>query len=607
MSNFTDVYNVVKKDSHLRTKKGRAGKVFTISRKDGDRMDKDEVRQRVLDLKRKARKDKLKGTMMVSLHYDKSTGRSYSGKQTDFYNDEVPLHDPSLWNYEVKTADQDSFQRIVVYVIPSDQAKSGASESNDCVWEAINKIIGAQNTPWPEPEDLKKFLGLKRKALIPNSRLKDISNALKCDIHVLGDNPTAFTDSSNTRLLRLRQEGEHVTGIAAKNQKRYKVFTKRKLVVFGKDPTLGKRMYDEDGEHPYDKQDDNIIPLVVDDASEMKAMYDKYMDDADSWRCGLRKHSQGLFPKPLYIPLTEHTAQDVVLALFWNFTKSIPEPPQVEELEAHWLAQASLGGVMYAKPGVYKNASTYDYVSFYPSLMNKSTGVSFPRREGKYQTLTKRPECWRYGIYRVRVKGDHPYFRFNKCNYYTHTDLVSAESLGLETELITDGATNALIYDPSYRFNGRDVFGPMIDMLFAMKQQKYPFAKFILNSLWGQLCRFNRFRKFASEKRHINPDMYNIVHAEQAKDHSKFDVVPKDNQYKYGWARMKPFLLALGRSNIVRETSKYGDRVVRIQTDGFIATGEVQHAKMKSIGLLIKEKTGTVTISHVNDCVYEST
>ncbi len=77
-------------------------------------------------------------------------------------------------------------------------------------------------------------------------------------------------------------------------------------------------------------------------------------------------------------------------------------------------------------------------------------------------------------------------FRFNEEHIYTNYDLKAANILGLKCSLIKDGQANALLYQ-SNRQSGSRMLKNLVDYLFKLKKQEVPYAKEIINYLWGVL------------------------------------------------------------------------------------------------------------------------
>jgi len=142
--------------------------------------------------------------------------------------------------------------------------------------------------------------------------------------------------------------------------------------------------------------------------------------------------------------------KNTALDLFDRFTKYLMNPESIEQDEAYWIQSANIGAIIWADQ--YSGQGyKYDIKSMYPSIMS-STG-KFPIKKGQFQILESIDNLsyFPFGIYRCEVsKSDddniNKLFRFNQLNYYTHTSLENAKSLGLNIHLIKDSNPNFLFY-----------------------------------------------------------------------------------------------------------------------------------------------------------------
>ncbi len=84
-------------------------------------------------------------------------------------------------------------------------------------------------------------------------------------------------------------------------------------------------------------------------------------------------------------------------------------------------------------------------------------------------------------------------------------------------------------------------------------------AKSILNILWGALSEKN------TSTIHTSVRPYND-------DEIIKETANNNHQYKTGFARPKPFLIARGRALIAKTMLPYKNNIYRCQTDGFICS-----------------------------------
>ncbi|GET63393.1 highly derived D5-like helicase-primase [Rhizophagus irregularis DAOM 181602=DAOM 197198] len=164
------------------------------------------------------------------------------------------------------------------------------------------------------------------------------------------------------------------------------------------------------------------------------------------------------------------------LWLFERLSVGIPANDPLDPIEAEWLSDAMMGGLIWAD--------------------NEWKG--YGRQRGKFQTLNDFVDhrgYALYGLFRAKISGNNILFRQNKRGIYTFIDLQRAKKLGLNIQLIQDGKPNALIYDREARIPETVIFGEYVHFLFKIKNQggiAGRVAKRVLNTLWGALCQRKR-------------------------------------------------------------------------------------------------------------------
>ena len=134
-----------------------------------------------------------------------------------------------------------------------------------------------------------------------------------------------------------------------------------------------------------------------------------------------------------------------------------------------------------------------------------------------------------------------------------------------------------------------------------MKKEGVVGAKDLLNILWGGLCESNFYKYNVEGDQEIHINDADIKHiSSDSKVRIKclyYDV----KQYKTNYARIKPFILAYGRKQLMKGYIKYESRIIRIHTDGFylaeqpddISTGD-------KLGYLKYEGPKQVNITRLN-------
>ncbi|GET57266.1 poxvirus D5 protein [Rhizophagus irregularis DAOM 181602=DAOM 197198] len=246
------------------------------------------------------------------------------------------------------------------------------------------------------------------------------------------------------------------------------------------------------------------------------------------------------------------------LWLFERLSVGIPANDPLDLIEAEWLSDAMMGGLIWAD--------------------NEWKG--YGRQRGKFQTLNDFVDhrgYALYGLFRAKISGNNILFRQNKRGIYTFIDLQRAKKLGLNIQLIQDGKPNALIYDREARIPGTVIFGEYVHFLFKIKNQggiAGRVAKRVLNTLWGALCQRKRNYKTLTTDQ-TDPFTFPEGHTLDSiipvgSDQWRFQFTNPGNPFKGEYPRIAPFLLARGRKITSEAIQPYKDKVRRIHTDGFI-------------------------------------
>ena len=138
--------------------------------------------------------------------------------------------------------------------------------------------------------------------------------------------------------------------------------------------------------------------------------------------------------------------------------------------------------------------------------------------------------------------------------------------------LLVGDQANFLYYSREKLLAGTELFKNYVDHLFELKQKNIPRSKSILNILWGALSQ-KAYNKKTINNNDDNCELDAIKPFND--DNTHIEVFNNDHQYKMGFARICPFLIAKGRSIVSKLMDKYIDNVVRCHTDGFIANKSI--------------------------------
>ena len=511
--------------------------------------------------------------------------------------DNVRLYVPQ--DSDIVADDPDYFNNFVVYISLAPANASGNDKFNDCLYNCLYYYL-YDKLPWDTPIKFKKFLNIPRNDKVPITLISKIEDKLKTfAINIRGDYVYSSTIKSSKQI-NLLLENEHYLidkTIPMNRNINYRVsYEEKQPVLYDK---LSFEMYDGIEKQKISKKELNDIlynyksKYILIDREEKKGNlsieeeYRLLIQDIDI----IKKSTNGI----INLRKTGNI-KDTSLDLFDKFTKYLKHPEIILQDEAEWISNTNTGAIIYAEsyngPG-YK----YDIRSMYPSIMISSG--KFPIGRGEFNKLDNFDNLsyFQFGIYRCKIiqenDNDNKLFRFNPKNYYTHTSLEHAKSLGFKIELILDNEPNFLYYSREKLIGFNEVFHKYIDFVFDLKQKKIPKSKDILNRLWGVLSEIDRKKYFCCSDNEtiLSPDD-EIISLRPYKLNDDIDImecVSKKNYYKTSFARLSPFLISRGRFNISNIIMPHKNNVHRIHTDGFISDIKLDIKLGENLGDLVFE------------------
>lgn len=335
---------------------------------------------------------------------------------------------------------------------------------------------------------------------------------------------------------------------------------------------------------------------------------------------GLKKYHRKIQEKAKEIQDKGITKKNIVLdykteidAKFFMLNAYLPEQyrmkkgqtwfnqfPDIEYQEHIFMNNCNNAGLLYTQKGIFENVSAYDVNSFFPRVLGyKNSQFQIPISEPKFKQLESLPKKLEYGIYRVKItyKGEstddvHKVFNFSKTNYYTHIDLKYALFLQtrydtLKVRLINDGQNNAMTYDKF--ISSKSLFGGWFKNFYeGKKQAKGNFLLKRMLNIWGYICRYtHRITKKLEtiEKWELSKqEKFHFEYHCEKKGEVYFSLQKKNNIYRYGIARMKPFLVSVVRQRMrdYISSSKCMKQIVRIYIDSFILSEDNQFFEKKT-------------------------
>ncbi|GBC11445.2 hypothetical protein GLOIN_2v1472929 [Rhizophagus irregularis DAOM 181602=DAOM 197198] len=386
-----------------------------------------------------------------------------------------------------------------------------------------------------KPEYIKKALGLNRDAPVPVSYMDKVEQlAGSLALNIVGDSTRISKSKSDRRATLILSEGHYSLAL---NPGRLHPIKSLTVGQFQK----GKNS-DSYSFIPIEKNRKTGIYETLEET------YQRIHEERDSFLQATKKFGLG-------IDLSYHnwSYKRTALWLFEQFSVGVPANDPLDPVEAEWISDAMMGGLIWADNEWKGYGRQYDMTSLYPSI--QQSNANFPIRQGKFQILKD----------------------FNKRGVYTFIDLQRAKKLGLDIQLIQDGKPNALIYDREARIPGTVIFGEYVHFLFNIKNQggvAGRVAKRVLNTLWGALCQRKRNYKTLTTDQ-TDPFKFPEGHTLDSIvpvgfDQWRFQFTNPGSPFKGEYPRIAPFLLAHGQKTTSELLELYKDKVRRIHTDGFI-------------------------------------
>jgi len=293
------------------------------------------------------------------------------------------------------------------------------------------------------------------------------------------------------------------------------------------------------------------------------------------------------------------TTGKTAMQLFYDLCNvKLPEnqPEPIDNKESFILMKLKTGPICFGQQTegmMYK----YDVVSEYPSVMIGQSNVPFGKPT--YHKFTKeefkKMDFYKTGLYKVQIFDyNDKVIKYNSENWYTHCELNFIKSeLKYRLEIIEDAddEENALIYNKVRQ--SKTLFKPYVDYLFNLKNQKIKYVKKYLNALHGYFFTKNVFKsKPEYFQNNTIPYAMDIMNLSIDDDISKFcnfdnyqiSVYKEKEFFDNDYARIFPFIVAMGRIKIGRYIYYNLDSVVRCHTDGLLCTKELILPPKQNLG-----------------------
>jgi hypothetical protein len=441
-----------------------------------------------------------------------------------------------------------------------------------------------------KPTKLKEYLQLKRKDRVPIDKLNELSQLIQHQIVLIGDEKRIFGDFNKSIIIKLHNN--HYTLQPSKNISEIKY-----LGFKPKDQVL---VYDSDyNTFPAFK---NSITLRSEVLRKQNNKFGKYAlvyaDDTNKESLNLPKDATLEDVYNAFISVADNLIKisdnkinlytcgtDIKPYILDLFNKSLSVTYQTEEIdtiEADFLCAG--GGIMICNQEYEGYAYEYDMNSAYQSSMINNI-FKVPLSKPTYEIFDEtKYDYYPFGIYKADVKRSNDpkidsYFTFRENKLYTHIDLRFAKELGLSINHITNGnECNVALYKECVV--AKHLFENYINLIRSclnhpeVTQASKNFLKRFRNLLHGLLSEKNKMK--------ARPDSENCTNFEFedndvegikpiGEDGDTYNVIytPQIQPFKYGFARMLPFLTSSVRcrmGRILKENVSY-DNLIRSHTD----------------------------------------
>jgi hypothetical protein len=498
-----------------------------------------------------------------------------------------------------------SFQVFTKY----ERNSGGDGDNNDCLIDCLKYVINDKSHSELQPrlKKLKKQLGLEKTDKISIDFREDIEKYFnnKIQINILMGNQCLQSTLHAQSCLTVRLENEHYTYVEKKNKNLNKF-----NVVLGagggfKSKKLAQFCYTKDTVSFRNGKGELIETMTKNEFKKLKdfklpyCKYPKNVKDGE-----FEKFDADYNEVKKELDFTKYgTIALLNLTKYFNTKKNTEDFDPIGEIEEIWISNASKKAVMWDSKSTDIEHYEYDFNAYYPSLMIKM-GSTWPSTEGEYLHIDKIEEAL-YGIYKCKIDTSHlsemekaflPYSESS--NHWTHHDIKIA--LALKCEIKMEEGTNFLKY--KIRKHGNTLFKEYFKNAFELKQ-KYPknvIVKAHLNMLWGALCQEeNKIIITESSKTpieiHANRRSSNIRVIDNGETTQVQLTKLNKPKFKYGEARMKPFLLALSRYDMFKTVTeaKGKPKILRMWVDSITYDRE-----NKLLNTLLKDGCGGLKFKH---------
>lgn len=261
----------------------------------------------------------------------------------------------------------------------------------------------------------------------------------------------------------------------------------------------------------------------------------------------------------------------------------------------------------------------YDYSKFYYNIMKK---IRIPIDRPEYTVINSIDfNKLVFGIYRVKIECTNKHFwnifNFNSSHHYNHNTLKTLykykDTYNIQFKLLPPDSKynyNCVVYNKTADLKTLFYYWfKAMDILLNKNFKGNWLVKTYLSSAWGSLCKYNKI--FVTEDDiesydfdHLENIDYNnpYEHYNYKMDNGRYVLIDSNNAFKYGLARMKPFLTEYCRNYIFNFISEYElyENVIRIQTDGIVFKKKYNFQNIDYAPISEAKSTGLIKFYNLN-------
>ena len=320
--------------------------------------------------------------------------------------------------------DPEFYNRFIVYMTnPIHQAGGCDNNLNDCLYQCLYYAYGTfSNLPKAieKPELLKQALGLKRNDPVPVILIEKIEKLAKTiAIEVIGD-ATYISKNSAYRKITLILANGHYSIASNLDRRKIEACTAKPKKPLIYCISIGQ----ESIVKIYNGKSTRNVTLLEFRKLQSKSVFGKWCfipveknkntgiyETLEEAYIRIQDERNVLLEESKKLGLTidlfmcHGSYKKVALWLFERLSQSIQANEALDAIEAKWISDTMVGGIIWADNNWQGYGRQYDCTSLYPSIMQSA--LTFPICKGKFEILqdfVNRRGFNIYGIFHAKVE-----------------------------------------------------------------------------------------------------------------------------------------------------------------------------------------------------------